>query len=134
MSIDTSTKSIKKWAAVYAEDGIQTASDLLLALVEERDSLRRTVIMQKSAYDCVSSLLLSVQKDCIELRKAMDQAKSALEPLADKYLWPDDLGFEYAEDIRADEDWDEDSNESSADDVFITRRAIRNARKVLGKD
>ena len=69
MSIDTSTKSIKKWAAVYAEDGIQTASDLLLALVEERDSLKRALTIRKAAYEG-ALLLLSIQQDSIESQKA----------------------------------------------------------------
>ena len=73
--------------------------------------------------------------DRIDALEAENKAlREALNPLAEKWLSPDDYGFEYAEDVRADEDWDEDANDMTADDVFILRRDIRRARALLAKD
>lgn len=57
--------------------------------------------------------------------------QNALRPLAKLFLYPDDLGFEQAADIREDPDWDEDANDMETDDFFLLRRDIRRARKLL---
>lgn len=61
----------------------------------------------------------------------IEKLQLALAPFAARFLWPDDLGFEFADDIRADQDWDEDANDMQADDVFILRRDIKRAREAL---
>lgn len=76
-----------------------------------------------------------------ELRRAnrvkderIAKLEAALAPFAEKFLYPDDLGFEHSEDIRADEDWDEDDNDMVAEHASILRRDIRRAREILAKE
>jgi len=61
----------------------------------------------------------------------IERLQSALEPFSKLFLYPDDLGFEAAEDIRADQDWDEDDNDMQTAIVFVLRRDIRRARVAL---
>lgn len=57
--------------------------------------------------------------------------RKALEPLAQLYLWPDDMGEDMAHLIRSDDDWSEEANEDADSDVFIKRKYIRAARHAL---
>lgn len=66
-----------------------------------------------------------------EAAAEIERLRAALEPFASLFLFPEDLAFEYAEDIRADADWDEDSNDAQTDNVFVLRRDIRRARAAL---
>jgi hypothetical protein len=65
------------------------------------------------------------------LRAEVNLLRNALAPLAELYLWPDDLGDETARLIRSDDDWDEATNEDADSDVFIKRKHIRAARHAL---
>ena len=72
----------------------------------------------------------------MELEEAQDEIKrlrDALRPFATLFLYPDDLGFEAASDIKADDDWCEDSNDATTENVFIVRRHVRIARAALGE-
>lgn len=60
--------------------------------------------------------------------------REALEPLATQFLWPDDLGFEMAEDIKLDPDYDEDTNNMTSEEVFILRGDVRRARAALKQE
>jgi hypothetical protein len=62
-----------------------------------------------------------------------DALRAALQPLAKLFLFPDDLGFEAALDIKSDQDWDDDANDMQTEVVFILRRYIRAARAALGE-
>jgi hypothetical protein len=69
-----------------------------------------------------------------EVNKLCDrikELKALLKPLADCYLYPDDLGEEFAKDMREDADWDEEYNDSQYEEVFIKREHIRNARLAI---
>lgn len=59
-----------------------------------------------------------------------ERLREALRPFSEKFLYPDDTGF--ADEIRADEDWSEEYNESQADDVMVERSWIRKARNAMG--
>jgi hypothetical protein len=64
-----------------------------------------------------------------EAADRIEQLEAALRPFADKFLYPDDTGA--ADMIRDDEDWNEQSNNEAADDIFIKRGWIRVAREAL---
>jgi len=66
------------------------------------------------------------------LRAENERLREALRPLATLWLYPDDLGFEEASDIREDSDWDEDASDMQTDDQFILRKHIRAARDLVG--
>jgi len=68
------------------------------------------------------------------LRAENERLREALEPLARLWLYPDDLGFEPALDIRSDVDWDDDANDMQHQDCFVLRRDIRSARTALGEE
>jgi len=72
---------------------------------------------------------LQLEADC--LRAEVEKLRTTLKPFAELFLYPDDLGFEHAEDIRADVDWDEDSNDMAEEGVYILRRDIRRARGLI---
>jgi len=75
---------------------------------------------------------LRVQAEDVNLLKAeITLLRKALEPLAQLYLWPDDLGEDMANLIRSDDDWSEEANEDADSDVFIKRKYIRAARHAL---
>lgn len=74
----------------------------------------------------------------IVMRKLLDEAAAAIEalskavePLAEKHLYPDDIDPDYAADIRSDEDWSEAQNDEQVDDVWIKRGDVRRARAAL---
>jgi len=64
----------------------------------------------------------------------IERLREALRPFAKLHLWPDDLGFELSEDMKADEDWCDDANDAHVDDQWIKRGDIRAARAALGED
>jgi len=64
----------------------------------------------------------------------IEKLREALRPFAKLNLFPDDLGFELSEDIKADEDWCDDANDAHVDDQWIKRGDIRTARAALGWD
>ena len=69
---DTSTQAVEAFAGSLSVNGTlseEVAAELLLALAAERDELVKAAIMQKAACEGVSSMLLSVQKDCIAARR-----------------------------------------------------------------
>ena len=75
---------------------------------------------------------LRSQVEAVNLLKAeITLLRKALEPLAQLYLWPDDLGEDMANLIRSDDDWSEEANEDADSDVFIKRKYIRAARHAL---
>lgn len=75
---------------------------------------------------------LRSQVEAVNLLKAeITLLRKALEPLAQHYLWPDDLGEDFASLIRSDDDWSEEANEDADSDVFIKRKYIRAARHAL---
>lgn len=67
----------------------------------------------------------------LEAAEEIKNLRRALIPFAELWLYPDDLGFEYAEDIRADIDWDEDANDMQTQDYFILRQHIKIARNAI---
>jgi hypothetical protein len=68
-----------------------------------------------------------------EAAAEIEKLRAALQPLAKLFLFPDDLGFEAALDIKSDQDWDDDANDMQTEGVFILRRYIRAARAALGE-
>ena len=82
MTPDTSTQAVEAHAKTL--DGRSSEfwkyAALLRALAAERDELVKAAIMQKAAYEGVSSMLLSVQKDCIAARRtALEDAAKVCE-------------------------------------------------------
>ena len=64
-------------------------SDVLAALTAlraERDALVNEAVLSKAAYEGVSSLLLSVQQDCIKERQRADRLEAALRLLHDNVV------------------------------------------------
>ena len=59
----------------------------------------------------------------------IERLREALKPFAEKFLYPDDTG--YADEMRAEEDWSEEANDSQVDDWLIERRWIRKARNAM---
>lgn len=71
------------------------------------------------------TVLTDARSEIIRLRKA-------LEPFANLYLYPYDIEGQL-EFEKEQLDWSEEENDKVQDDFFITRKAIRNARKALGE-
>ena len=72
--------------------------------------------------------------EALRVRDAeIKRLREALRPFAKLFLWPDDLGSEASEDIKADEDWSEEANDESIEDVWVKQGDIRKARAVLGE-
>ena len=61
-------------------------------------------------------------------RPTDEEIIAALEPLAEKFLTPDD--FEWGN-WQDDEDYDPAANEETVDDVWIRRGDIRRAREII---
>lgn len=72
--------------------------------------------------------------ECKLLTAENEKLRAALCPLADVFLYPDDLGFEASSDIKEDLDWDDDANDMNTENVFVLRRDIRRARAALGEE
>lgn len=80
-----------------------------------------------------TALRFDALKEIRKLRTERDEARAALKPFAEKYLYPDDGGVGYAAELRAEPDWDEARNDEQVDDLWIKRGLIRAARKALGE-
>lgn len=65
------------------------------------------------------------------LTRQRDEARAALEPFSELYLWPDDAGRLIAERVRSREDWDEAANDAESNEYGITRGDIRAARRAM---
>ena len=63
------------------------------------------------------------------LRAENEKLRAALEPFARLYLWPFDNHL--AKEIMADDDWCEEENDATEEEVFIRRKYIRIARAVF---
>ena len=63
-----------------------------------------------------------------EMLSRIATLEKALQPLADMWLYPDDLGVVMAANIREDADWDETTNEEADCAEGIRRGHIRAAR------
>ena len=59
----------------------------------------------------------------------IERLREALKPFAEKFLFPDDTG--YADELRAEEGWSEEANDSQVDDWLIERRWVRKARNAM---
>ena len=59
----------------------------------------------------------------------IERLREALRPFAEKFLFPDDTG--YADELRAEEGWSEEANDSQVDDWLIERRWVRKARNAM---
>ena len=70
-----------------------------------------------------------LERDALRAENA--RLREALEPFSALFLYPDDLGVEYAEDIRSDPDWDDVANGVQSENVFVLRRDIRRARAAI---
>ena len=68
-----------------------------------------------------------------EAAERIEKLEAALRPFAVLFLYPNDLGFEPALDIREDPDWDEDANDVQSENCFVLRRDIKAARAALGE-
>jgi hypothetical protein len=66
-----------------------------------------------------------------EAADEIERLRAALRPFAGLFLWPDDLGEDAAANIRSDPDWDSVENDSSKEEIFISRGCIRAARAAL---
>lgn len=97
----------------------------------------RGEVMRAQAADEIEKLRAEVERlrsqvEVVNLLKAeITLLRKALEPLAQLYLWPDDMGEDMAHLIRSDDDWSEEANEDADSDVFIKRKYIRAARHAL---
>ena len=67
-----------------------------------------------------------------EAAEEIERLRKALEPFANLHLYPYDIEGQL-EFEKEQLDWSEEENDKVQDDFFITRKAIRNARKALGK-
>jgi hypothetical protein len=66
-----------------------------------------------------------------EAADEIENLRKALEPFANLFLWPDDLGTNAAKDIRSDPDWDELGNDQDTEELSVLRGHIRHARNLL---
>ena len=103
----------KAWAHITLQDA-------------EIEKLRADIAYADTHAAKVESLLWGTARENEELR-------AALCPLADVFLYPDDLGFEASSDIKEDLDWDDDANDMNTENVFVLRRDIRRARAAITK-
>lgn len=59
------------------------------------------------------------------------ELEEALRPFSKMFLYPDDLGFEAAENIKSDPEWCSDANDLQDENLFVLRGDIRKARAAL---
>jgi hypothetical protein len=87
-------------------------------------------------YERLAELSFEMMDEMIQTMKFLEDRiatlESALWPLAEKNLYPDDIDEAYAAEVRADEDWDEERNDKQVDDCWIERGWVRAARAALG--
>ena len=87
--------------------------------------------------DLVASLKAMAAARHDDLSVALDAAdyierlRAALKPFAQLFLYPDDIGDDAAQDLRSDPDWSEVHNDMEADDLYVKRGHIRDARNAL---
>lgn len=109
--------------------------DRLDSQKEEIEKLRaeneRLQAANKQLVAGIDTITRRKQEEIEKQRAEIERLRKALEPLAQHYLWPDDLGEEFASLIRSDDDWSEEANEDADSDVFIKRKHIRAARHAL---
>lgn len=67
----------------------------------------------------------------IVLQKRIAELEAALRPFSEMFLYPDDLGFEAAENIKSDPEWCSDANDLQDENLFVLRGDIRKARAAL---
>ena len=65
--------------------------------------------------------------------KSIPALVSILQELSSQFLYPDDLGDDMAESIKGDPDYEEVREGEKREEVFISRRSIRNARALLSQ-
>jgi len=78
-----------------------------------------------------TSILLAARNEIARLRARIQKLECALQPLADLYLWPDDLGEEASRAIKSDANWCESSNADADVSEGLRRGHIHAARLVL---
>ena len=85
----------------------------------------------RHAINCDNEYVKEIDRQNAALRAENARLREALKPFGQVFLYPDDLGFEASEDIRADVDWDEDANDMQTENVFVLRRDLRAARAAI---
>lgn len=86
-------------------------------------------IFRIDSYADVYTVRQFVHNLTAEIVAENERLREALKPFAEKFLFPDDTG--YADEMRAEEDWSEEANDSQVDDWLIERRWIRKARNAM---
>lgn len=101
------------------------------AVVDECEARGREIERLTRERDEAHQRYVDANEARIDAERKVEKLREALEPFAEKHLYPDDIDPSYADDIRADEDWDEDRNDNEVDDCWIRRGWIRRARAAL---
>lgn len=68
------------------------------------------------------------------LENRIETLKDAVRPLAEKHLYPDDIGECYAASLRGEDDWNEVTNDEMLDDCWIARKWVKAARAALKEE
>lgn len=88
--------------------------------------------VQRFVIDCCEYLGPCLMPEKIAAKDArIAELEAALRPFSEMFLYPDDLGFEVAEDIKSDPDWCSDANDLQDENLFVLRGDIRKARVAL---
>jgi hypothetical protein len=119
-------------AAHRAADALENSEKNRLAMHYYACRLEDDLVKLEAAAESLREHIAEQQLDIVTLGQEVGRLREVLRPLATLYLYPDDLGFEEAADIREDPDWDEDANDMQTDDQFILRKHIRAARDLVG--
>ena len=90
-----------------------------------------TVITYERAIEELTDLSDSLMARIDFLESRIDVLKDALRPLAEKHLYPDDIGKCYAASLRGEDDWNEITNDEMFDDCWIARKWVKAARAAL---
>lgn len=107
-------------------------NEAVKAITKELSSIIETASLGGDYFEGFSEgVKVGQQEADSALREENARLREALKPFGQIFLYPDDLGFEASEDIRADVDWDEDANEMQTENVFVLRRDIRAARAAI---
>ena len=128
--IDELIKELRSYPAHYV--AAHRAADALERIDFYNCRLEDDLFAADLDYERLREHIAEQQLDIVTLGQEVGRLLEALRPLATLWLYPDDLGFEEASDIREDPDWDEDANDMQTDDQFILRKHIRAARDLVG--
>lgn len=119
-----------KWCGWWSHDRKQQHDDRG-TLLAEVDRLREEIAAMRRYIDRTNREDYKLSTALHTVTRERDEARAALKPFSNMYLWPDDAGPVTAQRVRSRNGWDEAANDEESHEFWIKRGDIRAARKAL---